>query len=55
MQIYSIVNVENLILYEPPLIEDHGENVKIPSIEEFSFEYLYELQQDTILERRINT
>lgn len=29
MQIYSVVNVENLILYEPILIEDQGENVQI--------------------------
>jgi hypothetical protein len=27
MQIYSVVNVENLRLYEPPMIEDQGENV----------------------------
>ena len=27
MKIYSIVNVENLRLYEPPLIEDQGESV----------------------------
>ena len=30
MKIYSIVNVENLRLYEPPLIEDQGESVQIP-------------------------
>jgi hypothetical protein len=52
MQIYVVVNVENLRLYEPPLIEDQGENVQIPSIEDFSPEYLDELQQDTILDRR---
>ena len=27
MQMYAVVNVENLKLYEPPLIDDHGENV----------------------------
>jgi hypothetical protein len=27
MQIYSVVNVENLRLYDPPMIEDQGENV----------------------------
>jgi len=36
MQIYFVVNVENLKLYEPPLIEDQGESVQIPSIEYFS-------------------
>ena len=55
MQIYSVVNVENLRLYEPPLIEDQGEKVQIPSIEDFSLEYLDELQQDTILDRRTRT
>ena len=35
MQIYSVVNVENLRLYEPPLVEYQGEHVKIPSIEIF--------------------
>jgi len=52
MKIYSVVNVENLRLYEPPLIEDQGESVQIPSIEDFSPEFLDELQQDTILGRR---
>ena len=43
MQIYVVVNVENLRLYEPPLTEDQGENVQIASIEDFSLEYLDEL------------
>ena len=49
MQIYSIVNVDNSRLYEPPLIEDQGEQVQIPSIEDFSPEYLDELQQTPFL------
>ena len=36
MQMYSIVNVENLRLYEPPLIDDQGSDVQLPSIEYFS-------------------
>ena len=36
MQIYSVVNVENLRLFEPPLIDDQGENVQLPSIDDFS-------------------
>jgi len=52
MQIYSVVNVENLRLYEPILIGDQGESVRIPSIEDFSPEFLDELQQDTIFDRR---
>lgn len=51
MQIY-VVNVENLWLYEPPLIEYQGENDQIASIGYFSLEYLDEIQQDTILDRR---
>jgi hypothetical protein len=33
MKIYAVVNVENLRLYEPPLIYDQGEHVHIPSID----------------------
>lgn len=52
MQVYAVVNVENLRLYEPPLSEDQGENVQIPSIEYLSPKYVEELQQDTILYRK---
>ena len=44
MKIYVVVNVENLRLYEPPLIEDQGENIQIPYIEDFSLELLDVLQ-----------
>ena len=53
MQMYAVVNVENLRLYEPLLIDDQGEHVHISSIDYFSLEYLSELQQDTILHRNI--
>ena len=36
MQMYSVVNVENLRLYEPPLIDDQGSDIQLPSIEYFS-------------------
>jgi hypothetical protein len=55
MQMYAVVNVENLKLYEPPLIYDQGEHVQIPSIDDFSPEYLTELHEDTILDRRMRT
>jgi hypothetical protein len=55
MQMYAVVNVENLKLYEPPLIDDQGEHVQIPSIDDFSPEYLTELHEDTILDRRMRT
>jgi hypothetical protein len=55
MQMYAVANVENLKLYEPPLIDDQGEHVHIPSIDDFSLEYLTELQEDAILNRRMRT
>jgi hypothetical protein len=55
MQIYSIVNVENLNLYEPPMILDQGESSQVPSIEYFSPEYLNELQEDTFLTGKVQT
>ena len=55
MQMYAIVNVENLKLYEPLLIDDQGEHVQIPSIDDFPPEYLTKLHEDTILERRMRT
>ena len=53
MQMYSVVNVENLQLYEPHLIDDQGSDVQLPSIEDFSPEFLDELKEDTILDMRI--
>ena len=55
MKIYSVVNVENLRLFEAPLIDDQGEQVQLPSIYDFSPKYLNELQQDLILDRRTKT
>ena len=53
MQMYSFFNVEKLRLYEPPLIDDQGSDVQLPSIEDFSPEFLDELKEDIILDRRI--
>ena len=55
MQIYYVVNVDNLRLFEPPLIDDQGDHVHLPSIDDFFPEYLDELQQDLILDKRIRT
>ena len=55
MQIYYVVYVENLRLFESPLIDDQRDNVQFPSIDYFSPEYLDELQQDLIIDRRIRT
>ena len=53
MQIYSVVNVENLRLFEPHLIDDQEENVQLPSIDDASPDYLDELQRDLILDKRM--
>jgi hypothetical protein len=55
MQMYSVMNVENLKLYEPPMILDQDESSQVPSIEDFPPEYLNELQEDIILERKTRT
>ena len=53
MQMYSVVNVENLRLYEPPLTDDQGSDLQLCSIEDFLPEFIDEIKEDTILDRRI--
>jgi hypothetical protein len=55
MQMYSVVNVENLKLYEPPMIMDEDESVQVLTVDDFAPEYLDELHEDVILDRRIRT
>ena len=43
MKICSIFNVENLKLYEPPMIVDQDVQIQVPSMDEFAIEYLNEL------------
>jgi hypothetical protein len=43
MHMYVVVNVENLRLYEPSLIDYQGEHVQIQSIEDLSLDFLSEL------------
>ena len=52
MQIYSIVNVEKLKLYESPMIVEQDVQVQAPSLDDFSLKYLNKLQEDVILIRR---
>ena len=47
--------MENLKLYEPPMIMDEVEDVQVPIISEFVLEHLDELQDDVILDRRTKT
>jgi hypothetical protein len=55
MHICSVVNVENFKLFEPPMIMDQCEEVSIPSVDVFSPEYLDELKEYIILDRRMRT
>ena len=43
MHMYSVVNVENLKLYEPPMIMDEVEDVQVPTVDDFAPQYLDEL------------
>jgi hypothetical protein len=55
MQMYSVVNVENLKLYEPPMIIDQDVQVQVPSMDEFALEYRIELQEDVILDKKFRS
>ena len=47
--------MENLKLNEPPMIMNEVEYVQVPIIDDFSPEYLDELQEVVILDRRTRT
>jgi len=53
MHIYSVVNEKKLRLFEPSLIEDPGELSQLPSIDDLLPEYLNELQEDIVLDRKV--
>ncbi|XP_057873122.2 uncharacterized protein LOC131079237 [Cryptomeria japonica] len=55
MQIYSIVNVENLKLYEPPMIFDEEANIQVPLVDDLAPEYMSELPEDVILDRNVRS
>jgi hypothetical protein len=55
MNMYTVVNVENLNLYEPPMIMDGEDGIQIPIVDYFSLDYLDKLYEDMILDRRIRT
>jgi hypothetical protein len=54
MCIYSIVNVENLKLYEPSMFDQEEEQV-LPSIEQLALEAQTKLVDNTILQKRSKT
>ena len=53
MQMYYVVNEENLKLYEPPMILYQDVQVQAPSADELALEYLNELQEDVILDKKV--
>jgi gamma-glutamyltranspeptidase len=55
MNIYLVVDVENLKYFDPPMIMDQDDEVSIPPVDEFSPEYLDELKEDINLDRRTRT
>ncbi|XP_059070324.1 uncharacterized protein LOC131859999 [Cryptomeria japonica] len=55
MQIYSVVNVENLKLYEPPVIFEEEATIQIPSVDDLALEYMNVLQEDVILDRNVRS
>ena len=55
IDIYSVVNAYCLRLFEPSLIDDLKEKNQLPFIDDLLLEYLNELQEDTILDRKVRT
>ena len=55
MCIYSVVNVENLKLYEPSMIVNPEEDAQIPTVDDLALEYMNELQEYTIFDRKVCT
>ena len=53
MQMYYVVNLEKLELYEPPMIVYQDVHVQVPSVDQFSPKYLNELHEDVILDRKV--
>jgi hypothetical protein len=43
MKIYLVVNVENLKIYETPMIMDEDESIQVLAVDDFSPEYVDEL------------
>ena len=53
MHIYLVINADCLRLFEPSMIEDPEEQSQLPSIHELLPEYLNELQEDIVLDRKV--
>ncbi|XP_059064203.1 uncharacterized protein LOC131856428 [Cryptomeria japonica] len=55
IQIYSVVNVENLKLYEPPMIFNEEANIQVPLVDDLAPEYMSELPEDVVLDRNVRS
>lgn len=54
MCIYSVVNVENLKLYEPSMLDQEEKEV-LPSMEDLTPNAKEDLKKDTFLQKRYKT
>ena len=52
MYIYLVINVENLKIYEPSMIMGKDGDIWVLTVDEFVPEYLDELFEDVILDKR---
>ena len=52
---FFVVNVENMKLYDPPMIMDQEEDVHVPFVEKIAPKCLDEIQEDIILDKRLRT
>jgi len=52
---YSIVKLENLKLYDSPMIMDQEDNAHVPYVDDFEPKYIDELEENNILDRRRRT
>ena len=50
-----MVNADCLRLFEPSMIEDPEEQSQLPSVDDLLPEYLNELREDTVLDRKVRT
>ena len=53
MHIHSVVNADCLRLFEASMIEDPKEQSQFPSVDDLLPEYLNELQEDIVLDRKV--
>jgi hypothetical protein len=52
MQINSVVNMENLKLFEPSMLDEEEEHQVLPTVEDLAPHGLEELKEDTVCNTR---